>query len=114
MTDRCRFAGFLKTGSVERSDDSGSGRTPLICAASIAMAAAARSRPGGDVHALGDEPAGDRQPDTPAGAGDYRCLPVQLKIHDVSRRLGGVHAVGQVPDLSRLAGGRLPALGSFD
>jgi hypothetical protein len=45
MTDRCRFAGFLKTGSVERSDDSGSGRTPLICAASIAMAAAARSCP---------------------------------------------------------------------
>jgi len=43
MTARCRFAGFLKTGSVARSDESGSGSTPLICAASIAMAATARS-----------------------------------------------------------------------
>jgi len=40
-----RFAGFLNTGNVARSDDSGSGRTPLIWAASIAMAAAARSFP---------------------------------------------------------------------
>lgn len=44
-TARCLFAGFLNTGSVERSADSGSGRTPLIWAASIATAAAARSWP---------------------------------------------------------------------
>jgi hypothetical protein len=34
------FAGFLNTGSVERSEDSGSGSTPLICAASMPIAAA--------------------------------------------------------------------------
>ena len=44
-TARCLFAGFLNTGSVARSADSGSGSTPLICAASIATAAAARSWP---------------------------------------------------------------------
>jgi hypothetical protein len=33
------------TGRVDRSDDSGSGSTPLIWAASMAMAAAARSWP---------------------------------------------------------------------
>ena len=44
-TARCLFAGFLKTGSVALSADSGSGRTPLICAASMATAAAARSSP---------------------------------------------------------------------
>jgi len=35
----------LKTGSVERSANSGSDSTPLICAASIAIAAAPRSSP---------------------------------------------------------------------
>jgi hypothetical protein len=34
------LAGFLNTGRVARSDDSGSGSTPLICAASMPMAAA--------------------------------------------------------------------------
>ena len=44
-TARCLLAGFLNTGKVARSDDSGSGSTPLIWAASIATAAAARSWP---------------------------------------------------------------------
>ena len=45
VTALCRFAGFLNTGSVARSADSGTGSTPLIWAASIATAAAARSWP---------------------------------------------------------------------
>lgn len=44
-TERFLLAGFLKTGNVAFSADSGSGRTPLIWAASIATAAAARSWP---------------------------------------------------------------------
>jgi hypothetical protein len=44
-TARCLFAGFLNTGNVARSDDSGNGSTPLICAASIATAPTARSWP---------------------------------------------------------------------
>jgi hypothetical protein len=44
-TARCRLPGFLNTGSVARNADSGNGSTPLICAASIAIAATARSRP---------------------------------------------------------------------
>jgi hypothetical protein len=39
------LAGFLNTGSVARSADSGTGSTPLIWAASIATAARARSCP---------------------------------------------------------------------
>ena len=44
-TARCLLAGFLNTGRVARSADSGSGSTPLIWAASMATAAAARSSP---------------------------------------------------------------------
>ena len=44
-TARCLLAGFLNTGSVALSAESGSGSTPLIWAASMAIAAAARSSP---------------------------------------------------------------------
>lgn len=39
------LTGLRNTGRADRSDDSGNGSTPLIWAASIAMAAAARSWP---------------------------------------------------------------------
>ena len=44
-TARCRLAGFLNTGSVARSADSGTGSTPLIWAASMATAATPSPRP---------------------------------------------------------------------
>ncbi len=44
-TARCLFVGLRNTGSVARSAESGRGSTPLIWAASIATAAAARSSP---------------------------------------------------------------------
>jgi uncharacterized membrane protein len=40
-----RVRGVLEDRQVERSEDSGSASTPLICAASIAIAAAPRSAP---------------------------------------------------------------------
>ena len=44
-TALCLLAGFANTGRVARNEDSGSCRTPLICAASMPMAAAPRSMP---------------------------------------------------------------------
>ena len=47
-------------------------------------------RPGGDARALGDEPARDRQPYSPAGAGDDRNSALQAKIHFVPSSLTDV------------------------
>jgi hypothetical protein len=44
-TARCSLAGLRNTGRVERSADSGSGSTPLIWAASMAIAASPRFWP---------------------------------------------------------------------